>query len=114
MRISDWSSDVCSSDLVDDGGLPEQAFDGRQWRLGAHQRALAFQAFQQRGFFAADIRAGGATDLEIEAAAAAAYVGAQPTGLDRKSVVGGKRVTVRLSLGGCRISKKHKESYYES
>src|SRR3546814_20941640 len=91
MRISDWSSDVCSSDIVDDGGLPEQAFDGRQWRLGAHQRALAFQAFQPRGFFAADIRAGGATDLEMAAAAAAAYVGAQPHGFARANDGGPQR-----------------------
>src|SRR3546814_13682634 len=26
MRISDWSSDVCSSDLVDSGPILEQAF----------------------------------------------------------------------------------------
>src|SRR3546814_534117 len=37
MRISDWSSDVCSSDLHDMGeGLadhrPEGLADGRQWR----------------------------------------------------------------------------------
>src|SRR3546814_14802180 len=29
MRISDWSSDVCSSDLVDDGAVLRQAEDAR-------------------------------------------------------------------------------------
>src|SRR3546814_12038794 len=135
MRISDWISDVCSSDLfaqgqaeglfdqpalfkiacqlkgqgatgsahavvaveigaasknngngrqrnhiVDDSGLPEQAFDCRQRRLGTHQRAFAFQAFQQRGFFAADIGPGGAAYFKVEAATAAAYVWPQTTG----------------------------------
>src|SRR3546814_12871726 len=34
MRISDWSSDVCSSDLAHDGGHPK--FDRRYMKLDEH------------------------------------------------------------------------------
>src|SRR3546814_17709374 len=43
MRISDWSSDVCSSDLL----LP-RIFTGQEWRVldkGIRQRARALNAF---------------------------------------------------------------------
>ena len=40
--------------------------DGER-RLGADQAALAFQAFQQGGFFAADIGAGAHPQLDVEA-----------------------------------------------
>src|SRR3546814_2541303 len=42
MRISDWSSDVCSSDLVGDGGT-ERHFDaatfGVEWQAGSRRIA---------------------------------------------------------------------------
>src|SRR3546814_14938223 len=71
MRISDWSSDVCSSDLpVEDGWL---VFWG-----------LLRSREQQKG-------------------------ARQPgTCVDRKSVVSGKSVSVRVDLGGRRILKKKK------
>src|SRR3546814_19726714 len=39
MRISDWSSDVCSSDLCighgpDDGDASQRALDGLEWNAG--------------------------------------------------------------------------------
>ena len=43
-----------------------------QRRLGADDAAAAFQAFQQRGLFATDIRAGADPNLEIEAMCRAA------------------------------------------
>src|SRR3546814_15762867 len=71
MRISDWSSDVCSSDLSMGarmvGDLTETAGRGREavWQgTGGGRRA------------------------------------------DRKSVVSGKSVSVRVDLGGRRIIKK--------
>src|SRR5690606_6205566 len=42
-------------DVVDHRRLAEQTFDRGNRRLVAHFAALAFQAFQQRGLFAADI-----------------------------------------------------------
>src|SRR3546814_14859100 len=112
MRISDWSSDVCSSDLVTarDGLRVE----GTLWRphtatgkrggtrapvvIYPHggptgQAFRSFQPFKQvlvaAGFavFAVDFR--GSTG-------------------DRKSVVWGKSVSVRVDLGGGLIMKKKK------
>ncbi len=53
--------------VVDHGRLAEQALMRGQRRLGADDAAPAFQAFQQRGLFAADIGAGADPDFEIEA-----------------------------------------------
>ena len=55
-----------AQDVVDDGGPAEEAVVRRQRRLRAHDAALALQAFEQRRFLAAHIRAGAHADLEIE------------------------------------------------
>src|SRR3546814_3646096 len=39
MRISDWSSDVCSSDLFVDW-LAVDRIEGREWDIGLHRRWL--------------------------------------------------------------------------
>ena len=54
--------------VVDDGGLAEQALVRGQRRLGAHLPALAFEAFEQRGFLAADIGARADADFDVERA----------------------------------------------
>src|SRR3546814_12052470 len=94
MRISDWSSDVCSSDLVMDklnlandagflgsdviSGRPE-GMDDAAWR---HQReVLAISQLHAN------------VDAEIP---------------DRKRVVSGKSVSVRVDLGGRRLIKKQR------
>ena len=69
--------------VVDDGGLAEQARDGGQRRLGAHHAAFAFQAFQQGGFLAADIGARARAHFQVELAAAAMHVAAQPANAAR-------------------------------
>src|SRR3546814_11202804 len=88
MRISDWSSDVCSSDLNAEGRavgmLCNQGLhlgDGHAARL-RHSRHLALGIVRR--------------NLRIEAAARG----------DRKSVVLGKSVSVRVGIGGRLISKK--------
>src|SRR3546814_10937129 len=73
MRISDWSSDVCSSDL------------GRAARPTAPGRARGRPGRRAR-------RAGRRRPRACRA--------------DRKSVVKGKSVSVRVDLGGRRIIKK--------
>ena len=57
--------------LLIDRGLAEKADMGWQRRLGAHDAALALEAFEQRGFLAADIgaRADAQFDVEVEARA---------------------------------------------
>src|SRR3546814_20542475 len=70
MRISDWSSDVCSSDLIFCVALPLDRF------------AIGGVDAQKMGQLAVDGHE------------------------DRKSVVEGKSVSVRVDLGGSRIIKK--------
>src|SRR3546814_16779865 len=136
MRISDWSSDVCSSDLFfngqkgfgfivrDDGG--EDVFV----HISAVEQAglTGLAEGQPLGFTLVD-RGGkvSATDLKIEGEPLPVTERAprepraggfgdrpgggdrgpqrQPTG-DRKSVVEGKSVSVRVDHGGCRTLKK--------
>jgi hypothetical protein len=50
--------------VVDHGGAAEQTGMGRQRRLCPHDPAPAFEAFEQRGLFAADIGAGAHLDVE--------------------------------------------------
>src|SRR3546814_242423 len=49
MRISDWSSDVCSSDLQADAKLGRQALDAGEFVTDAHARAHAQVARAVRG-----------------------------------------------------------------
>src|SRR3546814_16240408 len=93
MRISDWSSDVCSSDLGAFSwvGLFEPTFDEINAcadAFGLHPLAVddALHAHQL-------------PKLEI-------YGDQLIIVADRKSVVYGKRVSVRVALGGCRIINK--------
>src|SRR3546814_14751230 len=88
MRISDWSSDVCSSDLRfrlqpfgtgdadrTDNALHRSFWCGRRW--GPCNCGAALLSPDGRG--------------------------ANKTRTDRKSVVSGKSVSVRVDLGGRRI-----------
>src|SRR3546814_18434994 len=76
MRISDWSSDVCSSDL--------RRARVRQTRRGAVRRQARAAAGECRRLPVAGNRG-------------------SERGPDRKSVVSGKSVSVRVDLGGRRI-----------
>src|SRR3546814_20842068 len=114
MRISDWSSDVCSSDL----NLCPRASRHREHhprsRRGASQgRADAeiCRAHLQRLLVRAGARdaAGGDRPQPGKGqrhGAFEALQGQRPCRRDRKSVVSGKSVSVRVDLGGRRISKK--------
>ena len=64
--------------IVHNGWLAEQAFKRWQRRLGANNRALAFQALQKRGFFAADIGTGTQTHFKVEGVGRAANRRPQP------------------------------------
>src|SRR3546814_20461747 len=102
MRISDWSSDVCSSDLSSKRGSTEKKGPLRRvpsksssadaianaslWHsvMASLSRSLAFVP---------GIRSSSQTDARS----------------DRKSVVEGKCVSVRVELGGRGIIKKKKK-----
>src|SRR3546814_12362888 len=121
MRISDWSSDVCSSDLPARPRRP----DDRRRRPGGGARRLPPALERQRGGRhrrqrsrgrASDARRPQALPLRAHrvrrpasggparVAAGGSKVGAERA--DRKSVVEGKSVSVRVDLGGRRILKK--------
>src|SRR3546814_12894666 len=105
MRISDWSSDVCSSDLR--GLWPESADRARessllvpQWLYGQLRTASGLRLVELvrllfERLVGRDVRRQDPIEvLDL---------------LDRKSVVEGKRGSVRVDLGGGRIVKKKKK-----
>src|SRR3546814_15744238 len=101
MRISDWSSDVCSSDLV---RLLKPRRPGDGQAAGTRTSYL-----NQRLRIDADIvrrRAGGIDDRlrRLQALRDGGLISEE----DRKSVVSGKSVSVRVDLGGRRHIKKKK------
>src|SRR3546814_11052330 len=96
MRISDWSSDVCSSDLLGLPGKPGLEVL-RDWRAGGLTTPVLI--LTARGSWAERIDGlkAGADDYLTK-----------PFHPDRKSVVWGKSVSVRVDLGGRRNIKKTK------
>src|SRR3546814_13767465 len=100
MRISDWSSDVCSSDLARQRGTEPALF---------HRRRVV--AIRATGGDAAP-RSGRAEDhlprVRTGIAGRRTRDRRRSAALDRKSVVSGKSVSVRVDLGGRRIIKKKK------
>src|SRR3546814_16843965 len=107
MRISDWSSDVCSSDLF---GM----FDYTPVGLCLLLMGLVFLRFGYH-LLPKDRRAtptmGEALDVHAyvtEATLAEGSPAIDETIAARKSVVQGKRVSVRVDCGGSRIIKQKK------
>src|SRR3546814_5895132 len=92
MRISDWSSDVCSSDLFDmEANVTPPARTGRS---GSYSRS------------AASVAAASAASMRTTERATKR----DSSSIDRKSVVKGKSVSVSVALGGRRIIKKKKQN----
>src|SRR3546814_21073121 len=94
MRISDWSSDVCSSDLRDDAGNWLPLLDGTNCYGEEKARRVG-------GWLAANAP-GGTAHIR----AYSDHVSDAPTFADRKSVVSGKSVSVRVDHGGRRHIKQ--------
>src|SRR3546814_16014730 len=101
MRISDWSSDVCSSDLL------RRLFTGLWADIPAADHSFANTLMEALPASSAD---SGKQDNLLEA------VEVFLTGLfreilpeDRKSVGWGKMVSVLVDFGGCRVDKKKKK-----
>src|SRR3546814_20018970 len=105
MRISDWSSDVCSSDLMEDGlpalnAVQELMADLGRPRDNLYEVALWEDLVTVRGdevFYAYMVVNQAIVITETIHAIR-----------DRKSFVSGKRVSVRVHLGGCLSIKKHR------
>src|SRR3546814_19830569 len=106
MRIRDWSSDVCSSDLR----YARQA--GARQLFGSLRRDI------DRAYPNAGTAVGGAAGAlraaagRPEARAADRHRSAArvPCGRDRKSAVEGKDVSLLVDICGCRFSKRKKKS----
>src|SRR3546814_15415917 len=122
MRISDWSSDVCSSDLELRGlvaqhearlvarGQVEFLRDRVHHHHDDHVEQIrhGFEAleFEHYKFIVADIQRRGAVDIMAIGAARSEIAQVEGEPADRKSVVEGKRVAVSVRRGGRRMIKK--------
>src|SRR3546814_11302981 len=103
MRISDWSSDVCSSDLF--GRRQERPFDKLRAN-GVGGRSREASDLQRRRPAAFDPRPR-ADRLAGRPRALGDAGGARGPQADRKRVVSGKTGSVRVDLGGrCILTKK--------
>src|SRR3546814_11173933 len=110
MRISDWSSDVCSSDLPPD---PRLRGPGRRRQGGRRE--------DDRGYLSRGLQCreppGEAGDIRSENQDRAHRQGCGDRrgtrdlarARDRKSVVWGTSVAVRVNLGGRRFIKQKKD-----
>src|SRR3546814_11214610 len=114
MRISDWSSDVCSSDLMNDQNelknMGLKATFPRLKILDIFRRAdLRHQSAEDvyRTLVAEDVDIGLATVYRVltQFEQAGILVRSQFDGVDRRRVVEGKSVSVGVELGGGEISK---------
>src|SRR3546814_12693587 len=92
MRISDWSSDVCSSDLT-----AQKAFFVTRCERGKQISC------EERPWRCASSNQSSVAPQQLHPILSSA---------DRKSVVYGKSVSVRVDLGGRRIIKKKKMYTY--
>src|SRR3546814_16925198 len=97
MRISDWSSDVCSSDLC---------------RVRCHALLLVLARANRPSIGLPEIppmgMLSGSPEQEAPMSTTSTYTVTGMNCGDRKSVVWGKSVSVRVELGGSRIINKKK------
>src|SRR3546814_12970157 len=104
MRISDWSSDVCSSDLLLSKSMGQETLEfrtagysethGSIFERAKHTRSISTQVSARNLMHPDEIMRMGPDEqlLLIQG--------------DRTSVVSGKRVSVRVDPGGRRITQK--------
>src|SRR3546814_16813099 len=105
MRISDWSSDVCSSDLPKNGnGRSSLRPTGTENASAITLSSLAFLIMRRKGLEMRDKLAG----LKESNAPLYLQLARHLREQDRKRVVEGKSVSVRVDHGGRRsITKKN-------
>src|SRR3546814_21107499 len=119
MRISDWSSDVCSSDLENQCLPHPLPFGESLYRKVGMQRGVAAISKQRDHQHLANAHANAALLIHQEPGQYSQYESdcrdraavqqniGHPLGRkDRKSVMKGTSVSVRVDPGGRRISKK--------
>src|SRR3546814_14098161 len=103
MRISDWSSDVCSSDLIEQSfafrivtGPADEGTHRLRHIVGHGDRGRSIDGFAVIG---AILERGHGLSLRADS-----RLTLRP---DRQSVVEGKSWSVRVDLGGRRLLNKH-------
>src|SRR3546814_16797046 len=106
MRISDWSSDVCSSDLLVFDLDPGEGVDWNAIKAAAREIRARLQEAGLESF----LRLSGGKGLHVvvpiaphndwHTAQGVCEAFARALENDRKSVVEGKRVSVRVDTGG--------------
>src|SRR3546814_18532157 len=96
MRISDWSSDVCSSDLVIGGWLPSMLAAVSENSAILLDRNVVTEIVSR--FDSGETKGRPADFID--------KLAGMDVSIDRKSVVSGKSVSVRVDLGGRLIIKK--------
>src|SRR3546814_20240080 len=99
MRISDWSSDVCSSDLA-------------SLVVRVKMPTIPTREWKQMPFFM--VAASHSPLLDFPARESSSVLNILAALEDRKSVVLGKSVSVRVDLGGRRSIKKKKTERYNT
>src|SRR3546814_20487100 len=113
MRISDWSSDVCSSDLLN--AEFEVTPSIRLFSQSAYSKDF-YSSTQDYNRFVSNSVFNDSSGLYQLNRKPVPTDGVSPGGvltdpqLDRKSVVKGKSVSVRVDFGGRRIIKKKKKN----
>src|SRR3546814_21010009 len=112
MRISDWSSDVCSSDLSEHSGdarTPEEHQGAKVSHISAKARRVSVSYHPEADRAVSDTKAT-ASAISFSRAAMGTreklYASTACPSRDRKSVGSGKSGSVRVDLGGGRNIKK--------
>src|SRR3546814_15074866 len=106
MRISDWSSDVCSSDLLAGQYAEKARVAARNVRRDGMD---SLKTDEKKGLFGEDERKRHETEVQKLTDSTIGDIDA--TTQDRKSVVKGKSVSVSVDLGGRGIIKKKKNTH---
>src|SRR3546814_13279450 len=121
MRISDWISDVCSSDLLSSAlsrliavseNYPQLKSDGVVRDLMTQLEGTENRIATERGRYVQAVQEYNLFIRQFPTVITAKIFGydTMENYGDRKSVVYGKSVSVRLDLGGRRILKKKKKT----
>src|SRR3546814_12456489 len=107
MRISDWSSDVCSSDLSQYGSVRVREKSAELQRVAADAVKIAAEIIAEN-FSKETVLDMSQMDVPTKADITRRLKDIEKA--DRKSGVKGKSVTVRVDRGGRRlIKKKHND-----
>src|SRR3546814_12392205 len=113
MRISDWSSDVCSSDLIARGIAQNGVSidDGPDWAWTAS--AVPACETAKPNAIAATMNVARHRTWKLMCLMTGSWMVCESGYGDRKSVVEGKSGSVRVDLGGRSIMKKKKRNRTE-